>query len=276
MAVEPTPDQIHALPLRVVELGAEPYADLSILTPHGRRMAKHLRHRGWLPQSDGSYMPIELPGPANLEVWEACFGVYEVILLMLRTSPENSMVVTPIALETYFQHFRQLARDHSESWHLCQQAEDRCRAEHMPRIRRRIHDETGTQPTWSQVFIAAAMDDRYWDAEVRRPALVFLARGHKRPLSDEPAPERLTESGNPGSGGKDKGKGRGKGKGKGALKKPLLKNKDGLYTTDKAGREICFAFASTDSCQTPCPQGRSHVCQHCLGSHPNSGCRPKQ
>ena len=99
--VEPTPDQISAMHARVVELGSEPYADFSSLTsPHGRRMAKHLRHRGWLPQPDGSYMPTEMPGPASFEVWEACFGVYEVCLLMLRYPKDGERnkgdeVVTP-------------------------------------------------------------------------------------------------------------------------------------------------------------------------------------
>ena len=30
---------------------------------------------------------------------------------------------------------------------------------------------------WDSVFRAAARNDRYWDREVRRPALAFLARG---------------------------------------------------------------------------------------------------
>ena len=42
---EPTPDQLAALHQRVVVLGMEPYADFSLLTPYGRRMAKALRHR---------------------------------------------------------------------------------------------------------------------------------------------------------------------------------------------------------------------------------------
>jgi len=55
---EPTPDQICALYTRIVELGQEPYADFSLLTPHGRRMQKVLRHRSWVPQQDGTYQPV--------------------------------------------------------------------------------------------------------------------------------------------------------------------------------------------------------------------------
>ena len=45
---EPTPDQLMAMHTKVVVLKLEPYADFSILTPHGRRMAKNLRHRSWI------------------------------------------------------------------------------------------------------------------------------------------------------------------------------------------------------------------------------------
>eukprot|EP00971_Amphidinium_carterae_P172524 3419997-Amphidinium_carterae.1 len=54
---EPTPEQTSALHQRVVVFGLEPYADFSLLTPYGRRIAKELRHRSWLPQEDGSYKP---------------------------------------------------------------------------------------------------------------------------------------------------------------------------------------------------------------------------
>ena len=42
---EPTADQIVAISPRVIDLGMEPYADFSVLTPHGRCMAKIQRHR---------------------------------------------------------------------------------------------------------------------------------------------------------------------------------------------------------------------------------------
>eukprot|EP00971_Amphidinium_carterae_P010313 203848-Amphidinium_carterae.1 len=52
---EPTPEQIPALNGRVVVFGLEPYADFSILTPFGRRVAKLLRHRSWVQQEDGTF-----------------------------------------------------------------------------------------------------------------------------------------------------------------------------------------------------------------------------
>ena len=80
---EPTPDQICAMHMKIVKLGAEPYADFSLLTPHGR-MQKVLRHRSWILQQDGTYHAVDVPGPECWETWKACWDVYEVILLMLR------------------------------------------------------------------------------------------------------------------------------------------------------------------------------------------------
>ena len=166
---EPTPDQLAALHQRIIVLDMDPYADFSLLTPYGKRMAKVLRHRSWVLQEDGTYKPLEVPGPDSFVTWDACFKVYEVILLMLRypddgkKSPKERVVVTPIALETYHDAFATLCRENPECWHLCQKAEDRCRAEHFPRLARRLREELGRQATWSEVFTAAAVDDRYWE-----------------------------------------------------------------------------------------------------------------
>ena len=184
-----SPEQVAAMHARIVTFGQEPYADFSLLTPYGRRMQKRLRHRSWLLQEDGTYSPIEVPGPGSWEAWEGCWKVYEVILLMLRTdeADKKSFVATPICLEAYFENFQQLAREHPECWHLLQAAEDRCRAEHFPRIARTLATKKGTTPSWSEVFVAAAEDDRYWSREVRNPAIGFLARG-TRPRTPLPGP----------------------------------------------------------------------------------------
>ena len=86
-------------------------------------------------------------------------------------------MVTPIALETYHESFTALVRQHPECWHLYQKAEDRCRAEHFPRLARQLEDKLGRPASWSEVFVEAANDYRFWDKEVRHPAIGFLARG---------------------------------------------------------------------------------------------------
>ncbi|CAK0883204.1 unnamed protein product, partial [Prorocentrum cordatum] len=258
---EPTPDQIAALHTRVVELKAEPYADFSLLTPYGRRMAKILRHRSWFLQEDGSYKAMEVPGPASFEVWEKCFDVYEVILLMLRFPPaaegdgRPEVVVTPIAIDAYREAFKQLCKEHPECWHLCQRAEDRCRAEHFARVARKLRDKHRRKPTWSEVFQEAALDDRYWDREVRRPALGFLAR-NKRPQTDgddatsaasqEPPAkktvsqkrrerkQKLVEVGSESNPAKGSRKG----------ETHPRKDKQGRFITTREGQEICFKYAN--------------------------------
>eukprot|EP00971_Amphidinium_carterae_P331079 6464456-Amphidinium_carterae.2 len=99
-------------------------------------------------------------------------------------------VVTPAALEVYFERFRQLVADHPEVWFLCVKAEDRARAELFPRLRRE-----GRQPanaSWdAAVFLSAAESDKYWDREVRRPALRFLAKGGGKDQSFMPLSERI-------------------------------------------------------------------------------------
>ena len=41
-------------------------------------------------------------------------------------------------------------------------------------MKRQLERDAGKPVTWSEVFVAVARDDRYWDKEVRRPALAFL------------------------------------------------------------------------------------------------------
>ena len=55
----------------------------------------------------------------------------------------------------------------------------RCLFGSQGQIARMLTDKLGRLPTWSEVFTAASEDDRYWDREVRRPAIGFLARGKR-------------------------------------------------------------------------------------------------
>ena len=50
----------------------------------------------------------------------------------------------------------------------------------MARIRRKMMVQNGgAAVTWSEVLIIAADDAKYWDKEVRRPAMLYLARGKR-------------------------------------------------------------------------------------------------
>ena len=96
------------------------------------------------------------------------------------------------ALEAYHEAFSVLAKEHPECWHLCQKAEDRCRGEHCSRIVSRLQAKIVRRPTWSEVFIEAAEDDRKWGCEVRRPALGFMARGKRTHAQAEATEMRCT------------------------------------------------------------------------------------
>jgi hypothetical protein len=294
---EPTADQISAMNTRITKLKLEPYADFSILTPFGRRMAKHLRHRSWLLQQDGTYQPCEVPGPADWDTWYACWRVYATILLMLRwpakkEGDKEELVVSPAALECYLEAFRTLVREHPEAWHLCCKAEDRSRAEHLGRTKRRLERDREREATWSEVFVEVARDDRYWDKEVRRPALAFLARGSRgspaAPYDDDPAGLKRRAS----QGDKQQKSQAKKTKGAKRAEKAARyaaaatgqdppdaggahprKQADGRFSTTREGKEVCYTFQKgREACPEPCPNGRAHVCQLCLMPHRTSEC----
>lgn len=289
---EPTPEQIAALHSRVITYRLEPYGDFSLLTPNGKRFAKEMKFSSWIPMEDGTFQNILLPGPASFTVWTSCWRVYEVILLMLRDVDKNGdecMVVTPIAFEHYFESFALLNRENPEAWHLTVQAEDRCRSEHFPRLWRTLAARFGRNPTWSEVFVAAADDDRYWDKEVRRPAISTLARSKtasSKMLSvEEDAASKVADAVQEmKAAGKQRGRAHGKEKGNG--KKPPgkvspppaphivqrpskgdeahpKKDHKGRYLTIDGGRDICFRY-NNGKCKEPCPMKRAHFCQICL------------
>ena len=164
---------------------------------------------------------------------------------------------------------------------------------------RKLATETGIKPSWNDVFIAAAEDDRYWDREVRRPALGFLARG-KRAHSGADAAEKTFDAKfsemprkkgkhnnkddrfNNGNKHKDKDKhpdrnaGSRPAKGGPVGDKGAHPRKDhkGRFLTTREGTEVCFKFAAgeRDACSAPCPHNRAHVCQKCLQPHTNATC----
>ena len=51
-----------------------------------------------------------------------------------------------------------------------------------------------------------------------------------------------------------------------------------LFVTDRDGNQICYKFAKGQpgACGEPCPDQRAHVCQTCLGQHPNVQCPKKK
>ena len=310
---EPTPEQITVLYNKIITRGDAPYADLSVLTPYGRRMQKQLKAKGYFLQEDGSWKQVEMPGPPNFQAWTACWRIYRVALLMFEhpagaTGGCGKAVVTPAALEEYFEVIQKLNHDCPECWHLIMQAEDRCRGEHFDRIRRKLaravlegrlpmNLEYNVDQPWVGVFTYAARDNEYWNNEVIRTAQCFLIRGglgKRMPLKDavdaavsgvaKPALETSRLQGippppaPPGQGTSRAAK-RSSGSTKLQLTQDYHPRKVGrFFVTDREGNQICYKFAKGQpgACSEPCPDGRVHCCQVCLGAHPNVQCNSEQ
>ena len=340
--VEPTDIQVVAMEEKVVVRGEPPYADFSILTPFGRRMQKTMKMKSFAFQPDGSWKTAEIPGPPNLQAWQACFKVYRAVLYMLRYPTSVAvapvavggpvglvtrapLVVQPHSLEQYFEAFMELCLEYPECWHLLMPAEDRMRGERFEHLRRglarahaagKVPVEINYDPArpWDGVFQAAALDHQYWDSNVRRPAVAFLARSRSTP---QPALEPISEGAKDslrnvekalgadppvkGPAVKKKRKKSKKTRSRGGSadsesKEPPKKkvataledkrnNRDhpkkwgGLFHTTPEGKALCYAFAkgtTPEACPGQCKNGRAHKCQHCLGNHQNKDCPKAQ
>ena len=97
-------------------------------------------------------------------------------------------IVTQSALEEYKDSFRDMVVNYPEAWHLLVTAEDRCRCEHFPRLKRLWEDKHAkgqapdyvTEQPWDFIFRAAARDRDYWDKNVREPAILFRTSSAKK------------------------------------------------------------------------------------------------
>ena len=58
-----------------------PYCDFSVWGPHGRSILKKSKCRGLVLQGDGTFKEVEIAGPADFEVWDACRRVMATALL---------------------------------------------------------------------------------------------------------------------------------------------------------------------------------------------------
>ena len=207
-------------------------------------------------------------------------------------------------------------------WGLICSADDKARAQHLDKIRRKfIQDQANgvTVPTdfsedrpWTTCLRALALDDAYWNEQVRYPAAAWTAGGSRGvPMA---AAEQVAMAHHPGVKDvgdvlKDESDGTGR-KRQSNRDKRLAKMKrirddreelhrfrnktdnDGRAqgqgkskgkgkTKDQAGTQICFSWANASGqCANVAPGGaclgkvkRAHKCQICLSpSHRNSEC----
>ena len=298
-AAEPTADQIAAMKARVLVHKEVPYADFSILTPYGRRLQKHLKTKSWVMNPDGKWHAVEVPGPDSYDEWLCCWRVYENLLLGLRDGSPLVPLFNFASLEAYSENVRVLAAEFPELWGLVCRAEDRCRSEHMVRVRRRMaasHD-AGLCPAyqphapWDSVFRAAAEDESFWNKEVRHPALHVLAQHSRGHAHTEEAAAAIADArggaarfasvrqfGESGRGTLASGTGVKRqrldpapGRNNADRREEHPKRFGKLFGTTREGTPICFKF-QRGKCADVCPAQRAHVCQSCLGAHPLNKC----
>lgn len=163
---------------------------------------------------------------------------------------------------------------------------------------------------WIGVFTYAARDQDYWSKFVIRPAQTFLARGGSgKRMPREVAEDAHMSNGAamalnkgdslPGEGTSRNARKRRREK---VIREQAKKQKEAeaaassaaksgppkggngrgehprkfgkFFVTDREGNEICYKHAKGGSaaCPDPCPDGRTHCCQICLGAHTNSTC----
>ena len=228
---EPSPDQIAAMKARVLEMDLSPYADFAVFVNFQGRFSKALKFLNHVLQPDGTFKAVEVSGPPNFDAWTLSWKVYVNTLLTLEVVVNGTKmsVVSLSAMEEYHDMFRDLVKNYPEAWHLLVIAEDRCRGEHFPRVRRELEAQHGRglapnfEPSrpWDEVFRTASRDRDYWDRHVREPALLFRTAGrtgrrnrrrhrsHERPSEGQAQGQKVAEGATQAATGETAGEHRG-------------------------------------------------------------------
>ena len=285
--------QLTSLAFKAAQ-GLAPFADFGVWGPHGARVERRTRFTSHVLNPDGSWRTIELPGADCLDTWRDCWAVFKTAAVMCK-------MAFPATLDRYDMQFTERCRRYPDAWHLCAQADIRCRTEFIVEERRRQELFHNAHPSmsafmpdmpWNSVLKAAASNSEFWDKELKEPALLYtLGRGKTNPSYVE----RQTEQTSGGRGKKRKqrgcggmqqqpshqsqqqqnrhqspgNKGGGKSKASGKSGDQARKGFNGKYVSDRHGNQLCFGWnRKADGCTNgQCPNGRSHVCEICLQPH---------
>ena len=76
-----TDEQLSALSFLVTN-HSPPYADFGVWGPNNGRLQRKLKFTSQVPMTDGSVKPHEIPGPENLQTWQACWAVFRTACIM--------------------------------------------------------------------------------------------------------------------------------------------------------------------------------------------------
>ena len=179
--IEPTVEQISAI-TQVLTADLAPYACFSIFGPHGRRLLQKLTYLSWTYLPTGAWQRRELPGPPSFEYWWASYRVLRTVYLLLDT-------VAPETLDNYGELIRGFITQYGSSvWAIVYTADVRMRAERFQRLRRhaerdhaaalaaKLNTTFDVARPWNTVFSLAIADKSWWEENLHRPAVLYLAR----------------------------------------------------------------------------------------------------
>ena len=177
---EATAEQVSVLSGRIK--AGSPYVDFALWLPFARRISRSLKFRTWTMQPDGTFLARELAGPSNYAAWESSFNVYVTAMIML-------VQWFLAGAAEYRNRIKTLAAEWPDAWGLVYQADDKGRSQGLERSRRNIDSAVAdgrpapgnVRPVegkpWAAAFSAIARDEDYWNREVAKPAMAWLARG---------------------------------------------------------------------------------------------------
>ncbi len=245
--VEVTDSQLTAFQY-LVEHGLAPYTDFGVWGPFGARLERGMRFKSHFLDADGKWRTTELPGPSCIEVWRKCYRVFETAAIM-------TQAITPAALMRYAARFEERCERYHEAWHLCVQADTRCRSEFMVAERRRQEEFHSRHPSvsgfntampWDSVLKEAADSQDFWNRELMEPALTYARQRGSTPAPVHQVLAPVVEVATPPNAPRPK------------------RPRGERAPRTQPSEQICHAYSRFhNGCQNPCPNGRLHACEGC-------------
>jgi hypothetical protein len=278
---EVTDAQLSALAFRMRE-GPAPYADFGVWGPHGARIERRLKFTAYMMMPGGAMRTLEMPGAESLATWRECWSVFRTAAIMLSVALAG-------VLDRYEAMFVDRCERYPNAWHICAQADIRCRSEMWVTERWAQEEFHSSHPSlsafnpampWNSVIKASATNTEFWDRELKEPAQNFsFSRFERQPSVPKPAaynlpappqpPQFVGRQAQPGKKRKKSGVLKGQANPSDDARRP-----DGRYYRDRHGTELCYTYnRSENGCASgTCPSQRSHACEWCRQPHRAIGC----
>ena len=304
-STEPTAEQMSTLSALLKERSA-PYTDFALWGPYGGRTLRKILNSGLTFGPDGALIRSEFRGPPSFEHWKACWAVYEVAMVMANAAS------APV-LTAYAAHIESMAKQFGPiCWRVLYQTENRYRREQLEILRRSESDALdrslaagGTHPfdplqPWERCYDIAEDQYHYWNKNVTIPSLMIVAKARAAGYFIDGDSEVATSDAlhiatshqgeifpmaDVGGGGSSSNK-RAAGQ---VLEQPTKRTRvkdastprvhnvtNGLFTTNRSGKQLCSAFQTGDckGLTTDCPAHKAHQCAKCLQTlHGSNTCK---